>query len=456
MTDKSFQIDQESSTDSRTTPIHTPGNSRLLSESFALGSFSTEILWHQLGISSEIIPDAVNSPPTPIKVKTAIVSFPQSVSPIVQPDSNIDTENVSIQPEKKQKLSHPLNIDVHDADFRTWTNRKYPGVYTFTVVFGDPEKTIPNFIKNCRKDFIVQQMIYRKFPEYMRQGLKSDLIRRLHTDLPSLTFQIDSREDLSRCLTTLFHSWNWPVDLVYNVNLPFRGSNVLGVKHYQEIFGRYFFDTKFSINNPNHMRIIRSSVRRELPRLSPADHEDLVLKISQNLIRGEVLSNVRQLSGTVNLSGHRYREINGNERVFYLDLGTLALEKGDKLEFKINYGGRQVFLLMRVDELTYDIPPLEEVSMGTIMNTLLTRAKVLKQSWHPFPKLTDLQFINLSSSSDEGDASKVPNNQLDVTSRPIPIAAESNYDAQRRTKGVTHIENMVVRASATANLTLKK
>jgi len=373
-------------------PVETPGNFRSFSNFLVFGSFSIDVL-NQLASDKLLAPEEQEDSPTSLREESLI----QSTNKRGSSEQNEEFSTEESNPlEKKQKIVHPIPSSSVTTNFREWTKWIYPAVYTLTLTFGDPEKPVPKALKNCKKDTVLRHMNQRKFSDIQCYGLKSELIRRLQTDLPSVTFEIDGREDISRCLATAFHQWDWPMDMTYSVKIPFHGNNVLGVKHYRDIFGPSFFDTKFSNEHPNHSKIIRAAVRRELPYLSSSDQDDLIQKILRNEIQGEILSNERQLSGCTSISGHRYRETNGFERIFYLDLHTLDLHKGDKLMFTLNYDEHKILLTMTVDDIQRDIPPLPELTFGGIEYNLPTRARVVKKSWHPNPKPTDIQVFQIT------------------------------------------------------------
>lgn len=406
----------------------------MISRSIGFSSFSLE-LFHQFASEPELVPEQGTQASSPLSVDKndpPTVSAESIIAQESKDKETVDThaENciglceisepakhevtIELPPEKRQKIdSEQPPAERGNVLLRLWSNWQHPTVYTVTVLFGDPEKPLAN-AKQIKKGEIVQQLVQRNFPDDLCRGSKEELLRRLQEDIPHQQFQIDGREDLSRCVAMACSNWSWPFDTAFSATMPFRGSNVLGVKHFFDIFAASFLNARYKMSNPAHLKTIKAAIRSKLPRLKEDDIEQLTTNIAQNQVSGELLSDIRQLTGIASVCGHRYREINGRERTFHLDLNTLALQQGDVVDLEISYKGSNVFLMLRIDEVQNSIPLIPEISLQSHESSLPTRARLLNRSWHPPPKLPE-SFFDLMKTLKERNA---VNDQLDATLTP--------------------------------------
>lgn len=408
----------------------------MISRSIGFSCFSLE-LFHQLASEPELVPEQNTQAPSPVngdKRHSPIISAEGAQESEDKTTGVAHTENstglceisqatahevtIELPPEKRQKIDVEQSSSEYGIDpLRLWSNWQYQKVYTMTVLFGDPAKPVAN-AKQIKKEEIIQQLVQRRFPFDLCRGTKEELLRRLQVDIPSQQFQIDGREDLSRCIAMVCSNWSWPFDIAFSATMPFRGSNVLGVKHFFDIFGVSFLNARYKMSNPAHVKAIRAAIRSKLPRLNEDEIEQLTAIIAENKLKGELLSDIRQLTGIASVCGHRYREVNGRERIFHLDLNTLAFQQGDAVDLEMSYRGSNVSLVLRIDEVQTCIPLIPETPLRSHENPLPTRAQLLKRSWHPSPKLPDSIFDVMKALNARNAATDQPDITLIADEQP--------------------------------------
>lgn len=97
-----------------------------------------------------------------------------------------------------------------------------PGpVYTLQCFAGTPGKALTSYIKSSKKAN-VQELLRKRGLD--TTGTKDQLLHRLQTELPSVTFELDGRECLQPLVHTFLHYFGWDAYHLFRIGMPRRGS----------------------------------------------------------------------------------------------------------------------------------------------------------------------------------------------------------------------------------------
>ena len=218
-----------------------------------------------------------------------------------------------------------------DTSFRAWSSQVEETdkctMYTLKCTFGDASKPVSAHMKSCTVPFLRNECQKRGLPS---NGTKPVLLQRLQTEVPSVIFEIDSREALQRVVNSLLHYFKWDNTHFFNCEMPARGDLKTGIlKLWQCVPNGFSFAIKMGSITPENMAGLEScgakiGVSREIIR-----------KIQNN---PDTLSEVRKLSGRVvkrqSLIPDNDDEI--PEADIYYSLEQLALKKNDKIQLSYN------------------------------------------------------------------------------------------------------------------------
>lgn len=101
-------------------------------------------------------------------------------------------------------------------------------LYIFTAYFGDPYKPVPSKIKVLKKRKLAELMEENGFQMSAISGDKNSLLRKIQTEIPRVTFVIDSAECLHRLIAIPLGYWKWDDSHSYHVIMPKRGECLNG------------------------------------------------------------------------------------------------------------------------------------------------------------------------------------------------------------------------------------
>ena len=120
-------------------------------------------------------------------------------------------------------------------------------VYTLRATFGQQSGWFPSYIASQRKADLQSMMRECGFTEKETAGTKSQLLEKIRTMKPNVTYKIDSRECLQRILVVVLDAWQYSPEHTFTVSMPRRGDHPLGTCRIDELEWMNFYN--FSTND---------------------------------------------------------------------------------------------------------------------------------------------------------------------------------------------------------------
>lgn len=251
----------------------------------------------------------------------------------------------TITPASSNAKKAKTNQDT-DTSFRAWSSHVKETdtctMYTLKCTFGDASKPINTYIKNQKVDFLRDECQKRGL---LFNGKKADLLNRLQTELPTVTFEIDSREALQRVVNSMLYYFKWDNTHLFECEMPARGDLKTGI-------------TKLWENFPDMAMAIRMGHVSADPHMQDAYLKKRLAKLG---ITNEMIRRIRNdpdaLGDTRKLSGSAFDPLTKTPSFFFdfdeeesaegsaLSLEQLALKKGDKINLTYDYGDGNKFLV---------------------------------------------------------------------------------------------------------------
>ena len=95
-------------------------------------------------------------------------------------------------------------------------------IYTVHAFLGDPDASLPSWIKTLNKSQLQGMMQSSGFADI--SGTKDALLYRFQTGVPFVEYRIDGRECLQRMLVVCLHAWGWDDMHAFRATMPARGN----------------------------------------------------------------------------------------------------------------------------------------------------------------------------------------------------------------------------------------
>lgn len=277
-----------------------------------------------------------------------------------------------LDPKTPQHCMPPPEV-VYDAfDVERW-NRTPAQVFTIKCYYGDPDSKIPWQLKAEKKAVIQQMLQARKLPT---DGTKKILLERLSTNLPYVVIEIDGRECLTNLVNTFLEFFEWDNLHLWEILMPRRGDiETGGVKLYEtmNVDPRRLernvqeYGTNLSQWNYWELNDLNSQLKKAGWSLNdPSTLQDL----SRILADRGTIGPERKLQGSCSskypfwyssplelLDDPTFVASGG-----YLRLEDLALEQGDKLQVRYDFGDEEEFtLFIQSVESSENLLPLVQI-----------------------------------------------------------------------------------------------
>ena len=289
----------------------------------------------------------------------------------------------TITPASSAKKAKTNNQDA-DTSFRAWSSQVKETdkctMYTLKCTFGDPSKPINSYFKSQKVPFLRNECQKRGL---LSNGTKAALLNRLQTDLPTVTFEIDSREAIQRVVNSMLYYFKWDNTHLFECEMPARGDLNIGI-------------SKLWQNFPDMGLAIRMGSVSPDPNMQDARLKKRLLQlgITNEMIRRirndpDALGDVRKLSGSAfDPSMKRPDLFNDDEEEFVegsaFSLAQLALKKGDNIKLTYDYGDGNKFLIE-----VQDVKENETVHSEEAHYEHDTRAKLLRKGGSKMRKQYD-------------------------------------------------------------------
>jgi hypothetical protein len=292
---------------------------------------------------------------------------------------NIQTDNADTNEAPSENLR---SIEMHKMLENGLTD-----IYQIKMYFGSPNPKLSSSIRRARKEDIVDQLRLLGVPEAKLKAKRTELLQMLQYDLPSLTFRIDGREDITSCLGAFLTTWCWDLSHIYSVTMPARGQSTFGVEVIYRDF-EFYGSCYLRRDNPEVVTKLVKRIQQHYPLLSETEQNAFIGKILEpHEIKSDntLLGPYRKFHGSFSQSGN-YSEADivddaAADMIEYLSLSKLALRKHDKVEIVYDLGDREIITL-QVMEIEKNVPPLDEINY----NNLPIRIQILEKSSNKPPQ----------------------------------------------------------------------
>ena len=156
----------------------------------------------------------------------AVVSSPQSVLPASSAalqEASVEAAHGGLGLAERAEQAPP-------ADPRAWSaaGAETCSIYTVRAFLGDPDASLPSWIKTLKKSQLQGMMQSSGFGDI--SGTKDALLYRFQTGIPFVEYRIDGRECLQRMLVVCLHAWGWDDMHAFRATMPARGDCPWGAK----------------------------------------------------------------------------------------------------------------------------------------------------------------------------------------------------------------------------------
>ena len=148
----------------------------------------------------------------------AVVSPPQSVLPAAAAalqEAGVEAAHGRLGVAQRAERAPP-------PDPRAWSAAvaETCSIYTVRAFLGDPDASLPSWIKALNKSQLQGMMQSSGFGDI--SGTKDALLYRFQTGVPFVEYRIDGRECLQRMLVVCLHAWRWDDSHMFRATMPAR------------------------------------------------------------------------------------------------------------------------------------------------------------------------------------------------------------------------------------------
>jgi hypothetical protein len=156
----------------------------------------------------------------------AVVSSPQSVLPAAAAalqEAGVEAAHGRLGIAQRAERAPP-------PDPRAWSAAAAEtcSIYTVRACLGDPDASLPSWIKTLNKSQLQGMMQSSGFSDI--SGTKHALLHRFQTGVPFVEYRIDGRECLQRMLVVCLHAWGRNDMHAFRATMPARGDCPWGAK----------------------------------------------------------------------------------------------------------------------------------------------------------------------------------------------------------------------------------
>jgi hypothetical protein len=317
----------------------------------------------------------MNTPDNAINIQGAKRSLD---NPVTAAETAQDANTIT--PASSSSKKAKTNQDT-DTSFRAWSSHVKETdtctMYTLKCTFGDASKPINSYFKNQKVGFLRDECQKRGLHF---NGKKADLLNRLQTELPTVTFEIDSREALQRVVNSMLYYFKWDNTHLFECEMPARGDMKTGIIKLWENFSDMGMAIRFGSVSPDP-NMQDPYLKKRLAKLGITN--EMIRRIQND---PDALGDVRKLSGSAFDPLTKSQSFIFDEFVegSTLSLEQLALKKGDKIKFTYDYGDGNKFLVEIQDVKENETVHPEEAHYGHD-----TRAKLLTKGGSKMRKQYD-------------------------------------------------------------------
>lgn len=122
--------------------------------------------------------------------------------------------------------------DISDEDIRLDQYSISPQhiQYKMRITYGIKDKPLHSSIQRA-SNLMLRTILQRRGlnPKEYDIDDRNVLLQKVSNEMPFIDFVIDGREDLRSCLVVALDTYNWDKEQSYEVILPYRGENFVGV-----------------------------------------------------------------------------------------------------------------------------------------------------------------------------------------------------------------------------------